>query len=80
VWGDSSELRFMSAMEGTVTPDQFVTILMPMILDRSQIFYAAGDLKYHDASGKTHDTQFCAYLVNPTDKTLAYCKAHNELN
>lgn len=51
-----------------------------LIKTRQLFLYYFGILKYDDAFGKQHQTQYCALLADPATKDAGICDSFNDLN
>ena len=45
-----------------------------------RIFYLEGIVRYRDAFGKTHKTEWCLFIKNLDIKELQFCKSFNDMH
>ena len=66
--------------EGEASGLQTIVAHYGLIKARKEFLYYFGILKYNDAFGKSHETQYCISLLNPDTKQAGFCDGFNDLN
>jgi hypothetical protein len=74
-YNDSLPMTTIEA-SGQKTLDQFFDVLDA----GTQFLYYFGNVRYTDAFGRPHTTQFCVFLANAKTKEMNYCRNYNELD
>jgi hypothetical protein len=62
------------------TGSQVLVSQYSRIKSKQLFLYYYGVLKYDDAFGKPHQTQYCIFLANPNTKEAGICDAFNDLD
>jgi len=68
------------ATSSQISGQQILISQYMQIKSKNLFLYYFGVLKYDDASGNSHETQFCIYLSNPDTKESGICDSFNDLN